>query len=123
VKRGTNNGDVFDAEVREGVRGAHMHGGEWSTQHAKQQPQIGLFTRGRGRGRRGNRGSSRQWSFHPLAPPSLSASGVVPVGSVWSFLQRRERLRGPQAARSRDEELRRRRVVLPSPPQQRGHRR
>ena len=120
-KRGTNNGDVFDAEVREGIRGAHVHGSEWSTQHAKKQPQIGLFVVARGRGRR-NRGCSSEWSFHPLAPPSLSARGVLAaVGSVRTFLERREGLGGPEASRSRNEELRRRRVVLPAAAEQRGH--
>lgn len=95
-----------------------MNRSEWGTQDPKQQSQIGPFVGGGG----GNRRCPSEWALHPVSPPSFP-SGIFSIGAIRTLLQRRQCFHRPQASRSRNEQLRRRGMVLLPTPEQTGHRR
>ncbi|MFS7951670.1 hypothetical protein Hanom_Chr07g00597831 [Helianthus anomalus] len=74
----TNNGSIFNTEVRKRLQVANMHRSKRRTQDTKQQPQIRPLIRPRtrpGTRTRPRTRSTTQLTLHPV-PPSLHRRGI-----------------------------------------------
>ena len=90
---GPYNGSVLDAEMRQRLGGADVHGRERRAHDAEQQPQVvpprGARVR-RCRGRR--RARELELAAHPLAPPLPPRAGARGRLRIRALHERRERL-------------------------------
>lgn len=108
---GTNNGGVFDTEVRQRVGVANVHRRERRTEHAEEQAQIGP---GAARGGIGRSGSPAE----PVGPAFGPRIARIRLIRIRALPQRRQGFRPrPHTTRSRYVHFRQGHAAPPPPPQ------